>query len=314
MVFNIYKVLFIVVVAIVVLYGYIVLTSYKNRNKFPYGTGIATWYEKERIKSNLFFKLDYIMYKIKAIHVVKKYYNLNGSNMNISEAKIRLKEIVNQLLENIVAEYPATHEYINKMPEIFVKSNYFSLKKASKDFNATSYHTGVTGLNVAYLLKYINSKDENEKKMWVTLTAQVLFHEVSHHQFRLDTGFHILKKHSEQLMYHIDEYYADLRSFEIMKLNKSNANNILELKAKHTPNILDMKQFKTYHTHPSRYCRKQFVANGSFNIYSIIWAADMINISKNKEYIKAEDIKFVAEKISEFERKHPEVTVEFELL
>lgn len=314
MVFNIYKVLFFIVVTIVALYGYIILTSYKNRNRFQYGTGIATWYDKERIKSNLFFRLDYIIFKIKAVHVVKKYYKLNGSKININETKIRLKEIVGQLLENIAAEYPATQEYIDEMPEIIVKSNYFNIKKASKDFNAFSDYTGVTFLNVAYILKYIAAKDDNEKKMWIALTAQVLFHEVSHHQFRLDPGFHILKKHSEQLMYHIDEYYADLRSFEMMNLNTNNANRILELKAKHTPHISHMKKFKTYHTHPSHYCREQFVANGSFNIYSIIWAADMINISKNKEYIKAEDIKFVAEKIGEFERKHPEITVEFELL
>ncbi len=289
----------------------LVILRYKAENRLPYGTGISTWSKSERTEKNIPYQLTIMLRKHNAICNIKRHFKINGEHLNSAQAETRLEEITKELLSDIVKQYPATQEYVNNMPEIFIQSDYRRYKKATKDFNATSYDVGTTGLNVSYILKYINAKTDGEKKEWISLIAQVLFHEAAHHQFKLKTGLHLIKKHSEQLMHHINEYYADLRAFEIMKLNTARATEIMERKA---ALISTKNQFATYYTHPSHYCREQFVVRGSLNIYSILWAADMINLNKGKEYIKDKEIKLIADKIGEFERKHPETTVEFELL
>ena len=290
---------------------YLVCLRFKTENKMPYGTGISTWYESDRTRKNLLYWLNAVTRKKKAMHVIKKYFKAKGEYMSSSQVETKVKGIIEQLLRDIATEYPSTQEYMKEIPKIFIQSDYWRFKKASKDFNATSYDVGTTGLNVSYILKYINAKTDGEKKEWISLIAQILFHENGHHQFKLKAGFHLIKKHSEQLIHHINEYYADLRAFEIMKLDTARATEIMKRKA---ALISTKNQFATYYTHPSHYCREQFVAQGAFNVYSILYAADMINLNKGAEYIKGEDIKLVTEKIGEFERKHPEITVEFELL
>lgn len=289
----------------------LVILRYKAENRLPYGTGISTWSKSERTEKNIPYQLTIMLRKHNAIWNIRKHFRITGEHINIKQAETRLKNITKELLNDIVKQYPATQEYVTNMPEIFIQSDYRRYKKAAKDFNASSYDVGTTGLNVAYILKYITVTDESEKKMWISLIAQVLFHEASHHQFKLKAGQHLIKKHSEQLMHHINEYYADLRAFDIMNLDINSAAKIMEMKA---ALITDKKQFTTFLTHPSSYCREKFVVRGSFNVYSILWAADMINLSKGKEYLKDKEIKLITDKIGEFERKHPEITVEFELL
>ncbi len=276
-----------------------------SENKLPYGKAIATKNEEEIYPQDMSRKVILKVKKKKAIRFLKKYHRKNKIEYIPNEA---MKLIINE----IIIKYPQLNKYRAELAKVFVQSEATSYKGAKNEYNGSAYDNGATGITFGYIQSYLDSRDkETEKKdKIIGVITYILLHELSHHEFRFKLGFFIIKKHSEELLRHVNEVYADLNAFRLMQVSRQEAVFIMTEKSRR---FSKYDIFKTYTTHPSDHTRTEFVERGIFNEETIDRIAEEINVSRNRTYIKSVDILFAKSKLREFKESHPDTILDFTL-
>ena len=255
-------------------------------------------------------RTECILVKRQGIKWLRKYKRQRGIKLTKREAEQYEKEVLEKLIKELKNKYPEASRFFDAIPSLFIESENIIYSKAQKCFNATSFDYGATGITYAYIEQYMISCDKEskmEKDKLLDIIAAILLHEMAHHMFRIKVGFRPMKRSRSQLMHYVNELYADNAAFSMLRFTSEEA--VENLKERF---VLEGKKDALYHssmTHPSNYERIMSLKE-EWGLNELVEkASEIINMTKQRTYVKQSDVEFVKAMITDFKAIHPEIDV-----
>ncbi len=272
-----------------------------NGSKIGFGDGVSTIQFGERRYGpfmNFIVKMDINRENRKARRCYKKEHA--GSVRDFDKFPAQLKQMIED-------EYDIIPGYLDSHICPIITSATRNPNKKKKIYNAASYMSGETTITYSYYQLFDSSPSAMDKRAVV----RTYMHECGHHDFRLNTMTLNVCGRMRRFISYVDECYADVRAYKVLKQDANEAADEFWYDAMRY--FIDRKKPDKYgSTHPSLNFRTLIIRKGKFNRDTIREIAEYINKNKKFNKITESDIRFVIEKIEEFEKNHPDIQVFYE--